>query len=234
MNAISQFLGVGVYEVTQAARLAEVPPRQARAWVKGYARPANDAGKPDRKPLLGSRLSSATADPLVTFADLIEMRFCGHFRKAGFSWPRILKHLPEFRRVLRQEQRTGRLTFESDGVTILAQAVAADGVKKGLELASRQHVMVDLLQRTFREELSFSADGFIEAWRPRAQYRHVLIDPNRQFGEPIVEPGVPAAILAEDLIRLGGDAAKVARRYNVEPDAVIEAHRFQTDLRPAA
>ena len=56
--------------------------------------------------------------------------------------------------------------------------------------------MIDLVQRSFKEELRFSADGFIEAWQPRAQYPHVLIDPNRQFGEPIVEPGVPAAVLA--------------------------------------
>lgn len=234
MNAISPFVGVGVYDVAQAAKLAEVPVRSARAWVVGYARPANDGAPAPRRPLLGSRLSSATSDPLVTFADLVEMRFAGHFRKAGFSWPKILRHLPELRRVIQQERHSGKLTFESDGVKILAHAVAETGEKTGIELDTRQHVMVDLVQRSFKEELRFSADGFIEAWQPRAQYPHVLIDPNRQFGEPIVEPGVPAAVLAEDLVRFGGDAAKVGRRYNVDPAAVIEAHRFQLDLKAAA
>ena len=74
----------------------------------------------------------------------------------------------------------------------------------------------------------------IEAWRPRAQYPLVLVNPNRQFGEPIVEPGVPTAVLAEDLVRYAGDADRVARRYNVARQAVVGAHRFENDLRAAA
>jgi len=235
VNAFSPFLGVGVYEVSRAAKLAEVPPSRARAWVRGYHRSAQDGERPTRgKPLLGSRLSSVTSDALVTFADLIEMRFVHHFRSAGFSWKRILAHLPELRRVVLQQRQSGTLSFESDGVKIFARTLTADGSTRGIELDSRQLVMVDLVRQSFREELRFSPDGMIESWRPRAQFAHVLIDPNRQFGEPIVEPGVPTSILADDLVRFGGDAERVAQRYNVDPAAVIDAHRFEIALKAAA
>jgi uncharacterized protein (DUF433 family) len=235
VNAFSPFLGVGVYDVSRAAKLAEVPAARARAWIRGYRRPAQDSGQPVRgKPLLGSRLSDATDDPLVTFADLVEMRFVRHFRSSGFSWKRILAHLPELQRVVLHQHQSGRLTFESDGVTIFARTVAQDSRDDGIQLDDRQLVMMQLLERSFREELRFTTDGTIEGWQPRPQYPHVLIDPNRQFGEPIVEPGVPTSVLAEDLVRFGGDAERVGRRYAVNPEAVIDAHRFETDLKAAA
>ncbi|HEY4249992.1 MAG TPA: hypothetical protein VGM87_02270 [Roseomonas sp.] len=235
MNAISPLLGVGVYRIPQAARLAEVPVARARAWVAGERRPADSGQSTGRaRPLLGTRLSTSGPETLVSFADLIEMRFAKHFRTMGFSWPRILRHLPELRRVVLQHREPGEMSFESDGVRIFAQAVAQTGERKAVELDTRQHVMVDLLERSFREELRFDASGYIASWQPRAQYPHVIIDPNRQFGEPIVHPGVPTAILSEDLLRLGGDADRVARRYAVSPEAVIEAHRFETDLRSYA
>ena len=234
MNALSPFLGIGVYTVPQAARLADVPAARARAWVQGYHRPAASGARPARgRPLLGSRLAGVSDDKLVSFADLVEMRFTRHFRTAGFSWPRIIAHLPEMRRVVLQQRHSGAIRFESDGVRIFARAVA-QVAGAGIELDTRQLVMIDLLERSFREELTFTADGEIAAWHPRAQYRHVLIDPNREFGAPIVEPGVPTSILAEELIRRGGDAEAVARRYAVRAEAVIEAQRFEADLKAAA
>lgn len=232
MNVISPLLGIGVYNVSVAAKLAEVPVTRARAWVLGYPGKLEGTGARKRRPpLIGSRLADVTPDRVVSFADLLEMRFTRHFRTAGFSWKRILAHLPELRRIVLQRQGAGRVVFESDRVRIFAEAILGEGRSEVVELDTRQLVLVELLRVSFREELRFSTDGLVEAWHPRAQYPTVLIDPARQFGDPIVEPGVPTSVLADALLRSDGDANQVARRFGVSPTAAIEAHRFETDLR---
>jgi hypothetical protein len=36
VNAIPDLIGVGIYSISEAARLAEVEPRRVRGWVQGY------------------------------------------------------------------------------------------------------------------------------------------------------------------------------------------------------
>jgi uncharacterized protein (DUF433 family) len=171
-----------------------------------------------------------TSEPLVTFADLLEMRFIAHFRKSRLPWSRILNGLPLLRELVFKAPQAGTLVFESDGATIFANALGEKGDHKGIELDSRQHVMLEMLEATFREELRFTPDGAIQSWLPRRQYPHVFCDPNIQFGEPIVAPGVPTAVLYDDFLRYGGNVSRVAHRYGVDADVVTEAARFEADL----
>ena len=61
----------------------------------------------------------------------------------------------------------------------------------------------------------------------------MLVDPNRQFGQPIVEPGIPTSVLASDFRRRGGDVDQVGRRYGVAPPTVLAVRFEQTLLAPA-
>jgi hypothetical protein len=229
---ISPYLGVGVYRIMDAARLAEVPAARARGWVRGYSMRSTDGGPEKRRPpLLGSRLPESP-EPLVSFADLIELRFVAHFRKAGLRWSGISKAIPMLREVF-HEAPDGDVVFESDGVRLFADALAKDGSRNALDLVEHNYVMLSVLRDSFREELRLDGKGIVTLWHPRIELPNVLIDPNRQFGQPIVEPGIPTAVLAEDFRRHGGDANQVGRRYEVKPDIVRQAVRFEQTLAAA-
>jgi helix-turn-helix protein len=234
VDEISPYLGVGVYRLADAARLAEVPTARDRGWVRGYpsVRAADGGPVKRRRPLLGSRLPEAP-EPLVSFADLIELRFVAHFRKAGLSWSRISKAVPMLREVFR-EAPDGDVVFESDGVKLFADTLAKDGSRNALDLVEHNYVMLAVLRDSFKEELRLDGKGVVTLWHPRKELPNVLLDPNRQFGQPIVEPGIPTAVLASDFRRRSGDVYEVGRRYGITPPTVLQAVRFeQTLLAPA-
>jgi hypothetical protein len=115
-------------------------------------------------------------------------------------------------------------------VRLFADALAEDGNRHAVDLVDDNYVMLGVLRDSFKEELHLDAKGVISLWHPRAGLPQVLIDPNRQFGQPIVEPGVPTSVLAVDFRRRGGDALEVGRRYGIGPQAVIQAVRFEQTL----
>jgi uncharacterized protein (DUF433 family) len=233
VDQISPYLGVGVYRIMDAARLAEVPAARVRGWVRGYSMRGADGSSGNRRPpLLGSRLPESP-EPLVSFADLIELRFVAHFRKAGLRWSRISKAVPMLREVF-SEALDGDVVFESDGVKLFADALAKDGSRNALDLVEHNYVMLGVLRDSFKEELRLDGKGIVTLWHPRIELPDVLIDPNRQFGQPIVEPGIPTAVLAEDFRRRGGDVDQVGRRYEVTPAIVLQAVRFEQTLMAAA
>lgn len=233
MNAISSpFVGVGVYPVSLAARLADVPARKASDWVRGYRRrhARGEDGQPSRlPPKLPPRLPQTGSRLLLSFADLIEMRFVRHFRRAGVTWGAIDKALPLVRDLFRTTP-SGDVVFKTDGVRLFADKLASDGDREALDLVSRNYVMADVLRQTFQEELSLDA-GAIRSWMPRAETRSVRIDPRVQFGQPIVGRGIPTSVLADDFRLRGGDAEKVARWFGVTSAEVLDAVRFEQSLK---
>ena len=74
-------LGVGLYTFADAAPLLNVPRRTLRGWAEGYA-----SGS---APLLPDGPHTDTGDRLLTFADLIELKFVALFRREGVTLPTI-------------------------------------------------------------------------------------------------------------------------------------------------
>lgn len=244
VNAMAfELANVGVYRLPMAARLAEVPVSKARSWVKGYPRRSSPISSKASAPLppkssppsklparLPPRLEQTGPEAVVSFVDLIEMRFVRHFREAGVKWSAISRSLEELHAIFR-ESPTREITFESDGVRVFANQLAKTGDRHGRDLTSGNFVMADVLRGTFRDELRLGPLSIVEAWQPRAAFPLVILDPRRQFGQPIVEPGIPTSVIADEFLIRKGDAEKVARRYGVEVEAVKDAVRFEQSLK---
>jgi uncharacterized protein (DUF433 family) len=161
------------------------------------------------------------------------MRFVRHFRLAGVRWSVITKALPTLREVFRQSAE-GDVVFESDGVRVFSDALAKGGDRHAIDLVTGNYVMAEVLRRSFKEELRLDAGGIIRGWSPRRQFPRVTVDPHVQFGQPVVAPGIPTSVLAEDYVLRHGDAAKVASRYRVAVEAVLDAVGFEQSLKAAA
>ena len=234
MNVIAPMAGLGIYRIAQAARLAEVPPQKARAWVLGYRlRERTEQGQTRSPPRLPSQVPQTGPEPVVSFADLIEMRFVHHYRLAGVRWSYITTALPRLREVFR-ESPEGDVVFHSDGVSVFSDALAESGDRHALDLVKGNYVMASVLRRTFKEELRLDAQGVVREWRPRDKFPLVIVDPHRAFGQPIVAPGIPTSVLADEFGFRHGNVSKVAIRYEVTPEAVVEAVGFEQSLKAAA
>ena len=85
MSEVGQLLGVGLYSVPEAARIAKVSGRSVTRWMLGYQfRLADGSARP--MPALWRRDFDETEVIALTFRDLLEVRFVNAFRLAGVSW----------------------------------------------------------------------------------------------------------------------------------------------------
>jgi hypothetical protein len=226
VNANSDLVGVGLYTIGDAARLAEVTPARVRGWVQGYAQ---GSGKSRRPPVIDRRLPELEGKTALSFRELIEVRFVRHFLRAGVSWHVLRRAAREARQELLGNDGA-RLRFSTDGVTVFADALAKDGDRRARDLVANQYVLLLILEQSIQSEFDLDAHNLIRAWTPRRETPLVVINPSRSFGHPIVEPGVPTATLAGALSAEHGNTARVAAIFDTTEEAVRQAAAFEMTL----
>jgi uncharacterized protein (DUF433 family) len=168
---------------------------------------------------------------IVTFRDLIEIQFVHSFRDAGASWATIRKAATKASEITHSDHPFATRRFVTDGETIFEEIAATvpnrallDLVKKPGQLSSR-----DILLPSLRAKLDVSAEG-ARRWWPLGKRRPVVIDPERQFGQPISsEEGVPTVVLARAVKTMGSEG-RAAKWFDVSKTAVRAAVEFEQRL----
>ena len=98
-----------------------------------------------------------------------------------------------------------------------------------IEIVKRQHVFAQII-KPFLRELQFAEDSGLVGWWPLGEKRHVVLDPKRNFGRPIVaRHGVPTEVLAS-AAKAAGSVAEVARWYEVTEVEIHDAVEFEQRL----
>jgi uncharacterized protein (DUF433 family) len=226
------FIGVGVYAVPEASRITRVSPWRIRRWLQGYRFRVTE-GHHESPPVFTSSLPLVDGELALNFWDLQEMRFVDAFLRAGVKW-KTLRTAHE-----RAEQDLGlhpfsRGNFVTDGTRIFQEIVP--------EVRRSDGAFVDIVssQASFRSvvgpyivDLSFDQDGQAAEWWPLGKDRLVVLNPQRSFGQPIVErEGVPTNILAR-AYRAEQSYARVARWYDVSESGVRDAVEYERTLTAA-
>jgi len=217
--------------VREAYRLTGVPTRSIRRWTSGY----HFEGRGERKwsePVVRNDLRRAFGGILLDFADLLEVRFVGAFRRYGVSWKAIRIASEGAREILNVDHPFSSRKFSTDGRTILAEIVTADGDEMLLDLVKKQYEFQRMVNMYKRGEIEFDALGAPQRWFPVEGSTRIVVDPQRSFGAPIVaREGIPTKILAHSAIAENSIEATAAV-FEVDPISVAEAVEFE--LTPTA
>lgn len=228
-----QILGAGIYSVRQAARLSDVPARSIQRWMQGYSYHyrGDVAHQP---PVLRPQFSSSKElVNAVSFHDLLEIRFVHAFRKLGVSWKVIRMASEKARTLLASEHPFTTDAFFSDG-----RGIFADLQKRGIrekrlvDLVSDQYCFHNVMLPGFRAQIDLSDRG-AERWWPLGRARKIVLDPARQFGQPIVsDQSVPTVTLAKATEKMGSERL-VAQWYDLPRSSVHQAVAFERKLAAA-
>jgi uncharacterized protein (DUF433 family) len=233
MEERAQLVGTGMYPLSQAARLVGVEQRTVRRWLKGYSWRYRD-GRSSSGPLW--RLQYADDEDLgdeqvLGFKDLLELRAVAKFIEHGLPLVVIRATIEEAAKYLGDYPLHSR-QFLTDGKRIFLEAAErATGDKKLLDVRGRQFVFDAVIRPSLYEGIVYGDRGQAQRWFPVHQRRVIVLDPQIQFGEPIVaDAGVPTDTLYAAYIAEGRDRQRVAKLYQVTPASVSAAVAFEQRL----
>ena len=154
-----------IYTIAEAARLCGFPQPQVRRWMSPRA----------------SKLGTIGLD----FFDLIELRYVKAFVDAGVSWHVLRTAHERAAEILRVDHPFATKRFLTDGHTILTRTAEP----AMLESLGDPRAFSRMVNRYLagEEGLDFDAGGMAIRWWPMGKKRLVVIDPERSFGQPIVD-----------------------------------------------
>ena len=216
--------GAGLYTPAQAARLTELNPRRLRRWVFGYKWGAERESGP-----LVLRDSSRTDGEDLSFADLVEILFVRAFLREGCSMQTIRRAAQVAREIFQDARPFSLKKLETDGHRIFARMTPESAEEESLlELAKRQQVFAQVV-RPYIRQLDYEHD-IAARWWPMGHREHVVVDPRRQFGQPIVaKAAVPTRVLF-GAASAGESVADISSWYSVSVPEVEAALRFERHL----
>lgn len=223
-------IGVGVYTVPEASRLTRVPAARIRRWLRGYE---YNRRRDHRRsgPVWRSQLQPIDNAMELGFLDLMEVRFVDAFLKAGLSLPKIRKAAKLAAELVGRDHPFSTQKFRTDGKTVFVELKHKErGDKSVLDLERRQFGIYDVILPSLLEGVEFDEEGQAARWRPEGATPLVVLDPQRQFGQPIVETGGVQTSVIADAVRAEGSIETVARWFEITREAVEQAVKFELRL----
>jgi uncharacterized protein (DUF433 family) len=181
-------------------------------------------------PAIIGREPDSAASPILTFADLIEIRFLEAFHQKGVSTKALRIASQRAKELLGRHHPFSTQIFKSDGRTILAEITKETGDKTLLDILNDQYVFQTVIASYLYAGLDFNELKEPARWWPLGKDRSVVIDPRRGFGAPIIaRTGIPTKILSS-AVNADQSVEFVAKWYGVEVQEVTDAVQFETKL----
>lgn len=231
---MTELIGHGIYSVPEAARLSGIPAMKIRRWVFGHHVKARGSDTVEYRPGIWEPEYSDEEEPALSFHDLLEVRFVHAFRTHGVSLQAIRVAAAHARELLDTHYPFTCRQFQTDGRSVFGEIVDevsdADDRKKLLDLVKRQYVFRDVVAPSLYRGIEYDQDGDALRWFPKPRDRHIVLDPERVFGKPILtDYAVPTETIAA-AVTAEGDPKIVARLYELPLNDVERAVRFEQGL----
>lgn len=230
-KSASSLLGVGIYTLAEAARLSRVSAGRIKRWVRGYSFRDERGNERSSPPLWTPQHAS---DDIISFRDLVEVRFVDAFLRHGVSWPVLRASGEKAAEILATTHPFSHEAFKTDGRKIFLDVIGRSrGSRQIVDAFSDQLAFVEVL-KPFLFGIKFDRRSEPTEWWPLGEKHNVLISPDHSFGQPIVaRAGILTRVLANGF-QAEGDARKVASWFGIKVREVEDAVRYEKDLRKAA
>ncbi len=217
-------LGTGIYSYAEAASLLQVSYGRVHRWAEGYTAERHGATI-HAEPVLYAKRRHAG---VLTFPDLIELMFVKLFTDRGVRLATIAATAERLSRELGTPYPFACKRLETDGRQLL------DTVGSCFRSVADTQLVFQFVEEFFRN-IDFDPDTCLsDRWFPLGRDVPVVIDRHRSFGAPIVATGVRTDIVYATYKAEEGDTEVVAYWYDISPQEVEAAVRFETEWRKAA
>jgi len=208
-------IGTGVYHLSEVARYTGVPNATLRSWFK----PRSDGR--GAGPIFESEYGPIGEDFAISFLNLIEVYVARFFKKEGVKPPIIRRAHEVLQADLHSDFPFAHADLSTDGVRIIRETKDQDLI----DAISKQH---------FFKQMKLTRVHYSDVTRLATRWeiaRGVLIDPQLNYGKPVVEnSGVSTLVVARQYRANHKDAALVARLFRLTESSVLNAYQFERGL----
>ncbi|HET8893270.1 MAG TPA: DUF433 domain-containing protein [Gaiellaceae bacterium] len=221
---VSSLLDRRVYGMLQVDQLLSLKHGTASRWIDGYTR----AGK--RYPPVVR--VEPTGDEIVTWGEFVETRLLAEYRNAGVSLLRMRPAVDQLRETFHPiyPLAHARPYLDIAGRELVLKVQELVGLDRELQLVvvrNNQVVLAESADKFARAAIFGQKDGVVEMLRPVTEIEEVVMDPLRQFGEPIIaDRGVRTEIISEQL-RAGESIDSIASLYELSRPLIEAALRYE-------
>jgi len=226
-----EYIGKGIYSIPDVHRLTGMPSQSISRWVRGYE--YKHQGKKKKSPKLWIPDYKPVNNKIgLSFKDLIEINLVYAFRKTGLSLRIIRNAMTHAQDIFGIDHPFCTMQFLTDGRNIFREVHNETGEPTLEELFKRQIVFKEIIS-PFLKQLEFDNDILLRWW-PLTKNKRVVLDPNRNFGQPIVnKEGVLTEVLA-NAYKANESIEVVSSWYNVSKPAIKDAIEYEKNLAKAA
>lgn len=196
-------------------RLLGLSAGTARRWIDGYTR-----GNTRYPPVVRVE---PTGEEVVTWGEFVETRLLSEYRDAGVPVVRMREQFHP-----RYPLAHARPFIDTEGRELVLRVQEDVGLDRELRLVVVRNDQIVLLPaaQQFVDSAEFDpTTSIVERLRPLAEVSDVVIDPLRQFGEPVVR-SVRTDAIAEQ-IRAGETIDGIAELYEHDRRLVESALRYE-------
>ena len=214
-------IGLGVYTLQEASLYAGISSHKLSRWVFGSGQ---------YQAVFDSQLY---ADRLISFYDMVQAMAVDRARDRRISLRKIRQAIERA-----QEDYNIDLPLAYRHILYFDRGLHIKlGEEAIIELTGpvRGQSMMEKIMEPFMVHLCFDDNDLAQMYTPFEKYgRKIVLNPKRQFGQPIVEgTGYRADILA-NAYRVEGAVESVMEEFNVDSDAVNTAVDYMKSLQIAA
>jgi uncharacterized protein (DUF433 family) len=219
-------IGVGLYSPVEAATLTHVSSSKIHRWLRGHAIEGREY-----PPLWTSYLEKFDVESLyLSFLDLVQLRVAHAFIREGLSPQKVRRAIEYGAEIVSSDYPFANARFRTDGKTVILHILDAEsGNDKLIDVFKHgQYLMQKVIEPSLKG-LEFEGD-IAARWWPLGRAKGIVIDPRRQFGQPIDDAtGVPTSVLAQ-AAKAEGSAAQAAKLFMVPIRSVNRAVAFELQL----
>lgn len=217
MNTV---LGHGAYSFPEAARLTRLRTSRVREWFLGRNGQRAAVFTADYQPVEG--------DCAISFLDLVDVFVAGQLRDHGLPLQTLRRAYRKMQEDLDTPHPFSRNELLTDGKAVFERGLDAEGRQAIRDIFTRQRVFPQILLPFLKKIDYGSVSRLAERWHIS---EGVVVDPALCLGQPVVaNTGKPTGVLAAAYEANQRDADLVADWYNLHPDQVLAAVRFERGL----
>jgi uncharacterized protein (DUF433 family) len=220
MDEMVNLLDRPVYGMSQVDRLLGLASGTARRWIDGYER-----GGKKYPPVVRVE---PTGEDVVTWGEFVETRLLSEYRDAGVSMVKMRPAVERLRETYHRRYPLAHARPYAQDRELVMKVQESVGLDRDLRLVLVRNGQLVLAQpaQNFFESAQFSpAADVVERLRPVSAIQDVVLDPLRQFGEPVVR-SVRTEVIAEQ-VRAGEPIDAIAAIYELPRTWVEAAVRYE-------